>query len=265
MRMLILLIVAYAGWCVFLYLVQDRLMFPRELATMARPESAIPPGIERVWIEPGPGVRVEAWLLAADAEPGTRSPAVILTHGNAELIDECTDDARRWNERGFHVLLMEYRGYGRSTGVPGERAIVSDAGAFYDTLVARADVDPTRVYVHGRSLGAAVAAQLAAIRPVAGVVLESGFTSAASYAVRLGAPSFIMKSPFRTDRVLPGIKAPVLLLHSRDDEIVPFSHAEVLRRVRPDAGFVELHGGHNSGLSARREYWDGVDAWLAEH
>jgi fermentation-respiration switch protein FrsA (DUF1100 family) len=161
-------------------------------------------------------------------------------------------------------LLIEYRGYGRSTGSPGERAIVSDAADFYDVLAARPDVDSARILVHGRSLGAGVAAQLAACRPVRGVVLESAFRSAASFAARFGAPSFIMKSPFRTDRVLPGVKAPVLLLHSRDDEIIPFTHAQALLRARPDATLVELRGGHNSGLSSTPGYWNAIDAWLSE-
>src|SRR5690606_28644637 len=70
--------------------------------------------------------RVEAWLLRARVDPDARAPAVIMFHGNAELIDECTGDAARWNIRGRHVLLCEYHGYGRSTGHPSQRAIVGD-------------------------------------------------------------------------------------------------------------------------------------------
>ncbi len=93
------------------------------------------------------------------------------------------------------MLLCEYRGYGRSGGVPEQAGITSDMIAFYDLLAKREDVDAARIYAHGRSLGAGVAAQLAAKRPAAGLILESPFKSAASFALRLGAPGFLVRAP----------------------------------------------------------------------
>lgn len=263
-RMLYILAAIYIGWCLLLYTQQDRMMFPRDMLNAPSPEAAIPRSVERLWIEPEPGggVRVEAWLLRARVDLDGRAPAVVMMHGNAELIDECTGDAVRWNLRGRHVLLCEYRGYGRSTGRPSQRAIVGDAAAFYDLLAARPDVDPSDILVHGRSLGAAAAAQLAVARPAAGVVLESPFRSATSFAARFGVPPFLVKNPFRTTRAIAATDAPVIILHSRDDEIIPISHARALKRARPDATLVELTGGHNSGISGRAEYWAAIDAWL---
>jgi len=261
--MLSILAVIYIGWCLLLYTQQDRMMFPRDMLSAPTPEAAIPRSVERLWIEPEPGVRVEAWLLRAPVGLDGRAPAVVMMHGNAELIDECTGDAVRWNLRGRHVLLCEYRGYGRSTGRPSQKGIVGDAAAFYDLLAARPDVDPSNILVHGRSLGAAVAAQLAVVRPAAGIVLESPFRSATSFAARFGVPPFLVKNPFRTTRALRSTPAPVIILHSAEDEIIPISHARALKRARPDATLVELTGGHNSGISTRAEYWNAIDAWLA--
>jgi fermentation-respiration switch protein FrsA (DUF1100 family) len=106
-------------------------------------------------------------------------------------------------------------------------------------------VDPTRIFFHGRSLGTGVACALAAQRQPAALVLESAFTSVASFAPSYGLPGFLARDPFRNDRVLPGVRAPLLLAHGNADTTVPMSHAQALARSRPDATFVELPCGHN--------------------
>jgi pimeloyl-ACP methyl ester carboxylesterase len=257
----LILLSIYAVWCVVLYLVQDRMMFPRDLLGKPTPEAIIPPTVERVWVEAGDGVRVEGWFLKC--EEGGRRPAVIYWHGNAELIDECIGTANLWRQRGYHVLLCEFRGYGRSGGSPGERGLVEDATRFYDRLGARSDVDNTKIIAHGRSLGAGVAAQLAVREPVAGLVLESAFRSAASFSWRLGAPPVLVKSPFRTDRALSGFARPLIILHSAEDEIIPVSHGRALHALVPGSTYIELRGGHNSGMSGQAEFWEGIDGWLA--
>ena len=263
--MISLILLAYVGWCVLLYTQQTRIMFPRDLTSAPTPDAGVPRHVERVWIGDGEETpRVEAWFVPAAINDGERAPAVMLTHGNAELIDECMGDAARWTARGYHVLLCEYRGYGRSEGTPSQKGIVEDMHRFYDLLASRPEVDASRIVVHGRSLGAAVAAQIAGSRPVMGVVLESPFKSATSFAAKFGAPPFLVRSPFRTDRVLRTLKAPVLILHSVDDEIIPVSHARALKRIHPRAMLVELTGGHNSGLSNQPKYWQAVDEWLAD-
>lgn len=253
---------AYLCWCLTLSACQSSMIFPRFAAGPALPEGAMPPGVERWWLDAGDGVRVEAWYFApSGASP---APAAVIFHGNGELIDHVTDYAHWYRVRGFAVLVPEYRGYGRSGGAPSERAIVEDARAFHARLLARPEVDSSRVVFHGRSLGAAVAAQVAAGHAPAAMVLESPFVSINEMASRYIVPGFLVRHPFRTDRVLPKLGRPVLILHSTDDEIVPYSHGKRLHEMTPGSKLVDLSGSHNGALAVQPRYWSSVEALLAE-
>lgn len=241
----------YIGWCAMLFFSQDRLIFP---ARFAGPASAGMPnekGIEQLWLEPEPGVRVEAWLVRApraEGEAGAR-PLAVFFHGNAELIEFDLDVARMYRRLGFDVLMPEYRGYGRSTGVPGERAIAEDALALIAMAVERGGIDEDRIVYHGRSIGGGVACAVAArterFRPAA-MVLESTFVSVARMTRRYGVPSFLVKHPFRNDRALAAFEGPVLLMHGSDDRIVPAWHSRRLHEIARRSTLVEVEAGHNN-------------------
>src|SRR5260221_6607706 len=122
-------------------------------------------GLERIVIRSSEG-DVEAFFLPAFAtSDGERKPAVVFAHGNGEIIDQWADVLEPYRAMGIGVLLPEYRGYGRSEGTPSEAAITQDFVEFYDGVVARADVDPSRIVLHGRSLGGGVVCALARHRP----------------------------------------------------------------------------------------------------
>jgi pimeloyl-ACP methyl ester carboxylesterase len=263
---MILLAVAvglYLAWCAFLWSVQSKLLFPAAMAGPGMPDASIAAeadvaGIEVRWIAQDDGVATEAWILRTAASPPRG--LVCFLHGNAELIEDARPEARAWNRRGFDVVLPEYRGYGRTPGSPSEARIVADVMRAIDD--AAAATGATRILVHGRSLGSAIAAQAAARLGdrLAGLVLESPFRSVAGFAWRYGVPPILVTNPFRTDAVLPGIAAPILILHATADEIAPVADGRALAALNPRARLVELEGSHNSGLSSQREYWDAIDA-----
>jgi hypothetical protein len=261
--LLLILVIAYGAWCLLLYMVQGSMLYLPRLAGPPTTDRLIPPHVRRLWIEPEPGVRVEGWLLLPRVDGS--DPLVVLTHGNAELIDHCLDDAERWMERGYAVLLPEFRGYGRSGGRPGQEAIVRDVAALIAIAVKEPGIAPGPVILHGRSLGSGVAAQVAmrVQPPPAALVLESPFTSVAGFAWRYGVSPLLVTNPYRTDRVLPTLSCPILILHSEHDEIVPFAHGERLATLNPRARLIRLHGSHNAGLSSQTEYWAAIDELLA--
>jgi hypothetical protein len=246
LRLLLWPVVVYVVWCGVFFMLQRRMLFPG--ATFSpNVAPSIPAGWE-VWPQTidTAGGSVRSWFApgagrSADA-PG---PCVMLFHGNAERIEDWIDLARWYEERGVSGLLVEYRGYGPNAGSPSQSAIVGDALSYHTKLCEDPRVDPTRIFFHGRSLGTGVACALAAQRQPAALVLESAFTSVASFAPSYGLPGFLARDPFRNDRVLPGVRAPLLLAHGNADTTVPMSHAQALARSRPDATFVELPCGHN--------------------
>ncbi len=270
-RCLFIAMGCYAVWLGALYFKQDSMVFPRQYCGPAMKEGRLPAGVESVWIDAGTEaspVRVEAWFLPAQASRasvgGVASPCpvVIYCHGNAELIDDNEGRAREWAKRGFSVMLPEYRGYGRSGGEPSQAAITEDLLRFYDLLVARPDVDASRIYIHGRSLGGGVAAQIAARRPTAGLILESTFTSIARFAWGVGGVPWIVNHPFRTDAALREYKNPVLIFHGSEDTIISVSHGRALHRLMPQSTYIETRGDHVNYPPDPVAFWREIDRFV---
>lgn len=213
-RILLLVLIAYAGFAALVWLFAERLIFlpPRERYAQ---------GEEILLLPRAGGGTVAAVHLRS---PAARY-AVLFSHGNAENIVQGMDFLERMRDAGFSVLAYDYSGYGLSTGRPSERAAYADAEAAYAYLTGRAGVPAERILLHGRSLGGAVAADLAARRPAAGLVLESTFTSA----FRVVRPYPILPfDRFRTAGKLPRVRMPVLVIHGTDDEVIGFWHGQRL-------------------------------------
>lgn len=250
------------------WIMQDQAIFPTGFANQRVPSGPPRPDIERVWVQIDPAApenRVEAWFLPgigrSASSPG---PAVMFFHGNGTLIDYSLDYADLYTGLGVSVLLPEYRGYGRSGGSPSQRGIAADMVRFREWLDARAEVDPTRIIYHGQSLGGGVAADLAAVRPPAALILQSTFTSVTAIALRFGVPPFVLRHPFRTDQVLPRLRCPMLIVHGREDEIIPVLHGRRLHELAPRSRYAELDGRHNDFPRDWDEFGELIGGFLGE-
>jgi uncharacterized protein len=232
------LAVAYSAAMVFL---QRRLLFPRPTVAGApeRPKDAI-----QVWLSTSAG-SIEAWYLPPLRRRAGPAPAVVFFHGNGELIDFLPADfaePRRW---GMGVLLVEFPGYGRSSGTPSEGAITEGVLAAHDWTKAQSMIDPQKIIAHGRSLGGGAAAILAGKRPTAGLLLESTFTSVRAFAHGFWLPEFVVLDPFDTLAVLRAYGGPVLVLHGKYDQLVPVRHAEELALAARHSELEIVPCGHN--------------------
>lgn len=243
--------------------VQDALIFFRQPPASA-PQLKAPAVLQEVALRSADGTKLYGWLARYTQD---RAPLVIYFGGNAEEISWFVGES--WRLGGWSMLAVNYRGYGRSEGDPGEKALFADALTVYDHAVARPDVDPRRIVLMGRSLGSGVAVHLASNRPVAGVVLVTPFDSLAE--VGAGLYPFLPVRSILTHRfdslsLAPAVKAPALMIAGGRDTIVPARHA---RRLYEAWGgpreWIELpEAGHND-LETHAAYWAAIRRFLAAH
>jgi fermentation-respiration switch protein FrsA (DUF1100 family) len=220
-RLVLLLAALYGAACLLLLLLRDRLVFPVRGEPAGAPAAyGIPDGLA-VTIDTPDGERLAAWYLP----PRGPAPAgaVLWFHGNAEWVSGFAWMVRALRPARAAVLVVEYRGYGGSTGRPTVAAITRDALVAWDWLAARPEVDATRTVVYGRSIGSGPALHVAAERPVAGVIVESAFTSLRGLARRHYPlfPSTLAGSGFDNLAAIARVRVAVLLVAGERDAIVP--------------------------------------------
>lgn len=254
----------YGAYCIFLFLVQRAVLFPRKQIPLP-PEGVtdIHTGVfETIWLKTDYG-NVEAWFLPPVNSPvGVPAPAVIFGHGNAELIDYWPIALKNFTRMGIGLLLVEYPGYGRSGGTPTERSIRHVFVAAYDALVSRETVDPSRIVLFGRSLGGGAVCALAPKRPSAALILMSTFTSVPAMASKFLVPRFLVRDPFNNFDTIKRYPAPVLIIHGRDDGIIPFSHASDLHRAAKNSTLIVDRAGHNDCPSDWNVFWKDLKLFL---
>jgi len=252
-------VLAGLGWLAFLFAVQRTVLFPAPLAAGGDAGLARVGG-ERLWLDHAGG-RSEAWLLPAARPLAERGPLVVFAHGNGELIDHWLHEFEAPRHFGVSVLLVEYPGYGRSSGAPSQASIASAMVAAYDLAVARPEIDARRVVGWGRSLGGGAVCALAEERALAALVLESTFTSVRSFARRFGLPGFLVRDPFDNLGVVRDFAGPLLVVHGEHDDLIPPAHARELHAAARRASLHWLPCGHNDCPRP----WPAVREFLAAH
>jgi pimeloyl-ACP methyl ester carboxylesterase len=261
---LLALLAVYLAWCGLLFLWQRKLVFPGA-GGAPTPASAADyfPDLVRIWLNTSYG-KAEAWFLPRLGPGPGPAPAVIFAHGNAELIDFWPEQMEGLRRLGVGVLLVEYPGYGRSEGEPSQATMTEAFVAAYDTLVARKDVDPSRIVLFGRSLGGGAVCALSAKRSPAALILLSTFTSVRSLAWKFLAPPFLVRDPFDNLTVVRAFSGPVLVAHGTRDGLIPYEHGVALARAAQRGKLITYDCGHNSCPPDWEAFWGEVEAFLRE-
>jgi fermentation-respiration switch protein FrsA (DUF1100 family) len=239
----------------------ERMFFYPDAVTYAEP-ARLGLAHEDVYIDTASGERLHAWWLPAQ---GVALGTVLHLHGNAANVSNHLPLVAWLPPAGFNLLMLDYRGFGRSKGRPTLAGVVDDAAAALRYLRTRPGVDAQRLIVLGQSLGGATALRLLA-RDAAGVrlvVIEAAFASyrgiARDAALRsvLLAPllplALPMLPPAADDPVaaLPSVPTRILIVHGTADEVIPFSHGEQLAKAAPQARFVRVEGASHMDLLTR--------------
>src|SRR4051794_2181089 len=214
-------------------------------------------------IETEDGERLHGWWTGAGA---ATLGHLLLFHGNAGNVGDRVVHAALLTAAGFDVLLFDYRGYGRSTGKPSEQGTYRDARAAREALLAQPETDAGRALYLGESLGGAVALALAVESPPAGLVLQSTFTSVRDTGREHYPfiPAGLIPNAYPSLRLIPDLRAPLLVLHGERDEIVPVSHGRALFDAAPEPKRIEVFRelGHNDLVPlAGKAYAETIASW----
>lgn len=210
-----------------------------------RGQSGLP--LEDVWFPSADGTKLFGWYV----ENAAASAVILWCHGNAGNVINRLDNLRELYRLGLSVFLFDYRGYGRSQGKPSEEGLYRDALGAYDYLTRTRMIRPERIVIFGRSLGAAVAADVASRKPAAGLILESPFPSIEAVAKYYygGLPvHWLLGSDFRLIDRLAELSLPKLIIHGDRDDIIPLELGQqVFEKALPPKSFYVIKGAdHNN-------------------
>lgn len=264
LRIILLVVTCYALFVAVLYFMQSRMLYLPEMPgrTLDLTPADVGMDYHDVALTASDNVTLHGWFI------GDLSSRVLLFfHGNAGNISHRLDSIRQFRDLGLSVFIIDYRGYGRSEGRPTEKGLYRDADAAWQYLTAERGKAASEIIIFGRSLGASVASRLAAQHRPLALIVESAFTSVPDIAQDLypWLPArWLSRLSHATHDFVREVHCPVLVIHSRDDEIIPFHHGEaIFASANEPRTLLAIRGTHNDGfLADERAYIQGIATFL---
>jgi fermentation-respiration switch protein FrsA (DUF1100 family) len=256
----------YGALCLYLFFMQAKLLYYPNIPSRHLTANPADIGLdyEMVTLRTSDHVKLHGWYIPAVPE---ERGALLFFHGNAGNISHRLDSLKIFHDLGLSTLIIDYRGYGRSQGSISERGTYLDAEAAWRFLIESRKFSAQEIVVFGRSLGAAIGAYISVKQKPAALILESAFTSVPDMAARLY-PFFpirlLSRFHYNTEKSLLSVSCPVLIVHSPDDEIIPYENGlKLYERAREPKSFLELRGDHNQGfLESGHDYTDGLEQFI---
>ena len=255
----------YGLLVVVVYFMQGRMLYlagvPGRALTMTPTDVGM--DYQDVSIKTSDGVMLHGWFI-----DGRSSQVLVFFHGNAGNISHRLDSIAQFVDLGLSVLIIDYRGYGQSGGRTTEKGIYRDADAAWRYLIDSRGMVASDIVIFGRSLGASVAARLAAQHQPLALILESSFTSVPDIAQDIypWLPArWLSRLNHATRDYVQDVRCPVLVIHSRDDEIIPFHHGEtIFASANEPRTLLAIRGTHNDAfLRDERAYVEGLRTFLS--
>ncbi len=256
------------GFLIILYFFQSRFVFFPSSEIEATPKD-IGLTYESVEIEASDGVKITGWFVPAQNARGT----ALFFHGNGGNISHRLDSLRVFNDLGLNTLIIDYRGYGQSEGKVSEDGIYKDAEASWKYLVEQRGIESGKIIIFGRSLGGAVAVNLAGKHTPAALIVESTSTSVPEIGSDIypflpcALLRLLSRYQFNAADDISQVDCPILVIHSRDDNMIPFAHGQAIFDAAGEPKeFLEITGSHNDGfIVSGRTYKDGLDKFISSH
>ncbi len=265
MKILLILAGSYAFIVLAAYVLQGKMLYYPYRALEMTP-GTVNMEYEDVEFGTKDGNGLHGWYVPSE----TSRAVVLFCHGNAGNISHRLDSIRMFNELDLDVFIFDYRGYGKSEGRPSEQGTYRDVEAAWEYLTVQKKIPADRIILFGRSLGGGVAAELALHNKPLAFIIESSFTSIPDVGKRYYPwlpVSLLSKYRYETIDKIGSITCPVLVIHSPDDDIIPFEHGKRLfESANPPKEFLEIVGDHNTGfLESGIVYSNGIKTFLEKY
>ena len=252
LNIILAIVLAYSALLTAVYLFQSRLLFFPTREIVASPGD-IGLQYEPVDFVTEDGVSLRGWYLPAE----NAKTVVLFFHGNAGNISHRLDTLSLFNRLQFTTFIFDYRGFGDSEGQISEHGSYLDAAAALNYLVSVRRISIGDIVYFGRSLGGAIAAQLAGRTTPKALIVEAGFSSVQNLAAEIYPflpVRLLSRFDFDTEKTIESVRCPVLIVHSRNDEIIPIKHGHaVFEAANQPKQFLEITGSHNGGFLASGE------------
>ena len=265
LKFILVVAASYSLLVVIVYFMQGRMLYLAEVPGRALTMTPTDVGMDyqNVSIETTDGVTLHGWYI-----DGRSSQVLLFFHGNAGNISHRLDSISQFQDLGLAVLIIDYRGSGQSTGRITETGIYRDADAAWRYLIDDRGIAARDIVIFGRSLGASVASRLASEQQPLALIVESSFTSIPDIAQDLypWLPArWLSRLSHATRDYVRDVRCPILIVHSRDDEIIPFRHGEaIFAAANEPRTLLPIHGSHNDAfLLDERTYVEGLRTFLA--
>jgi len=264
LKFIYVVVAGYGLLVLFVYLMQGRMLYLPNMPGRSLTMTPIDVGMdyEDVSIETADGVTLHGWFIE-----GQSSRVLLFFHGNAGNISHRLDSIRQFRNLGLSVLIIDYRGYGQSGGKTTESGLYRDADAAWRYLIEDRGLSASDIVLFGRSLGASVAARLAAQHRPMALIVESSFSSIPDIAQELypWLPArWMSRYSHATRDYVRDVHSPLLVVHSRDDDIIPFHHGEaIFESANEPRTLLALRGTHNDAfLRDESTYVEGLRTFL---
>ncbi len=264
LKFILVIVVSYGLLIVVVYFMQGRMLYLPDVSGRTLTMTPIDVGMDYhdVSIKTSDGVTLHGWFIV-----GRPSRVLLFFHGNAGNISHRLDSIRQFQNLGMSVFIIDYRGYGQSGGSTTEEGIDRDANAAWRYLTEDRGISSNDIVIFGRSLGASVASWLATQHQPLALIVESSFTSVPDIAQELypWLPArWLSRFSHATRDYVRNVRCPILVTHSRDDEIIPFHHGEaIFASANEPRTLLALRGTHNEAfLQDERAYIEGVRTFL---
>ncbi|MEB3341522.1 alpha/beta hydrolase [Okeania sp.] len=226
------------------------LFFSDQLIFLPRP-SSYQDNPDFVKLDSGNKVQITAIYLPFPKLPKAKY-TILYSHGNAEDLGQILPRLQDLRDIGFNVFAYDYRGYGTSEGKPSVKGAYEDINAAYEYLTQKLGIPANQIIVYGRSVGGGPSVDLTSREPVAGLIIESSFTSIFRVVTRIPIYPF---DKFPSINKIKNVNCPVLIMHGNIDRVIPFSHGQELFAManQPKLSLWVDGAGHNNLLEVAGE------------